>query len=76
MLSCKREWEGIKTQVSPGPTYAKPCRALEKLQDQAQPQDIEDAKRVLEAELGQPFETLFAEFEPEARAAASLAQVI
>lgn len=51
-------------------------RALEKLQDQATPQPFEDAKRVLEQQLGVPLEDVFLEFEPEARAAASLAQVI
>jgi len=48
---------------------------LEKLQDQANPQPFEDAKRVLEQELGVALEDVFLEFEPEARAAASLAQV-
>ncbi len=52
------------------------CRELEKLQDQANPQPFEDAKRVLEQQLGMVMEDAFSEFEPEARAAASLAQVL
>lgn len=45
------------------------------LQDQVEPGPVEDVAEVLQRELGAPPSHLFAEFEPEARAAASLAQV-
>lgn len=51
------------------------CRTLEVLQDQVEPGPVEDVAEVLLRELGAPASQLFAEFEPEARAAASLAQV-
>lgn len=51
------------------------CRTLEVLQDQVEPGPVEDVAEVLQRELGAPPSHLFAEFEPEARAAASLAQV-
>ncbi len=53
-----------------------PCRTLEVLQDQVEPGPVEDVAEVLQRELGAPASHLFAEFEPEAKAAASLAQVI
>ncbi len=46
------------------------------LQDQVEPGPVEDVAQVLQRELGAPASQLFAEFEPEARAAASLAQVL
>lgn len=46
------------------------------LQDQVEPGPVEDVAEVLQRELGAPASQLFAEFEPEARAAASLAQVL
>jgi hypothetical protein len=52
------------------------CRTLEVLQDQVEPGPVEDVAEVLQRELGAPASQLFAEFEPEARAAASLAQVL
>ena len=52
------------------------CRTLEVLQDQVEPGPVEDVAQVLQRELGAPASQLFAEFEPEARAAASLAQVL
>ena len=45
------------------------------LQDQVEPGPVEDMAEVVQRELGAPPSHLFAEFEPEARAAASLAQV-
>lgn len=51
------------------------CRTLEVLQDQVEPGPVEDVDEVLQTELGAPASQLFAEFDPEARAAASLAQV-
>lgn len=45
------------------------------LQDQVEPRPVEDVAEVLQRELRAPASQLFAEFEPEARAAASLAQV-
>lgn len=45
------------------------------LQDQVEPGPVEDVDEVLQRELGAPASQLFAEFDPEARAAASLAQV-
>ncbi|DBA66857.1 TPA: hypothetical protein ACH3X2_001991 [Trebouxia sp. C0005] len=50
-------------------------KTLEVLQDQVEPGPVEDVAEVLQRELGAPASQLFAEFEPEARAAASLAQV-
>ncbi len=52
------------------------CRTLEVLQDQVEPGPVEDVAEVLQRELGAPASQLFADFEPEARAAASLAQVL
>ncbi len=40
-----------------------------------EPGSFADVERAIVRELGAPIEALFAEFEPEARAAASLAQV-
>ena len=51
------------------------CRALEVLQDQVEAGPVEDVAEVLQRELGAPASQLFAEFEPDAKAAASLAQV-
>lgn len=50
------------------------CSTLEKLQDQAEAQPPEATRRALERELGMEVEAAFAEFEPTASAAASLAQ--
>lgn len=44
------------------------------LQDQAEPRPYADVELAIQRELGLPIAALFAEFEPEARAAASLAQ--
>ena len=51
-----------------------PCRRLEVLQDRAEPRGFEEVQLAVMQQLGAPIEELFAEFEPEARAAASLAQ--
>ena len=51
------------------------CRKLEVLQDRAEPRGFEEVQLAVLQELGAPIEELFAEFEPQARAAASLAQV-
>ncbi|EIE24434.1 ABC1-domain-containing protein [Coccomyxa subellipsoidea C-169] len=48
--------------------------ALEVLQDQAEPRPYADVELAIQRELGLPIGALFVEFEPEARAAASLAQ--
>ena len=45
------------------------------LQDQANPVPFEDIAMVLEQEFGQPLENLFAHFDPEPLAAASIGQV-
>ena len=50
-------------------------RTLEVLQDQVEPGPVEDVAEVLQRELGAPASQLFAEFDPDAKAAASLAQV-
>jgi predicted unusual protein kinase regulating ubiquinone biosynthesis (AarF/ABC1/UbiB family) len=46
------------------------------LQDRVEPRPFPEVELAIEQELGQPISELFAEFEPEARAAASLAQVM
>ena len=51
-----------------------PCRRLEVLQDRAEPRGFEEVQQAVMQQLGAPIEELFAEFEPQARAAASLAQ--
>ena len=51
------------------------CRKLEVLQDRAEPQDFKEVQLAVMQQLGAPIQDLFAEFEPDARAAASLAQV-
>ncbi len=48
---------------------------LKKLQDQVPPLPLADIREVIETELGRPIGRLFAEFNPEALAAASVAQV-
>lgn len=48
---------------------------LAKLQDQVPPFPAEQAREILERAYGRPPEEVFAEFEPEALAAASIAQV-
>lgn len=48
---------------------------LEKLQDDVPPVPVAEITRVIESELGQPLATLFADFELEPLAAASIAQV-
>lgn len=50
-------------------------RTLEALQDRVPPRPFADIQHVLQQELGAPAEELFAEFDPAATAAASLAQV-
>ncbi len=49
--------------------------ALRQLQNHAEPFGSESARQMVEAELGHPLDELFADFEPEPFAAASLAQV-
>ena len=49
-------------------------RTLEVLQDRVPPRPFAETERVLERELGAPVAELFAELEPQPRAAASLAQ--
>ncbi|RME30276.1 MAG: AarF/ABC1/UbiB kinase family protein [Deltaproteobacteria bacterium] len=48
---------------------------LRKLQDRAPPFDFGQVRKTVEGELGKPIEQLFAEFEPEPMASASIAQV-
>ena len=55
---------------------ARACRTLEVLQDRVEPRPFPEVELAIEQELGRPIAELFAEFEPEARAAASLAQVM
>jgi ubiquinone biosynthesis protein len=48
---------------------------FQKLRDKVPPETFADVKAVVENELGAPIEAIFAEFEPEPLAAASIAQV-
>jgi ubiquinone biosynthesis protein len=48
---------------------------LAKLQDQAPPVDAGDIRQVIEVELGAPLDTIFADFDPQPLAAASIGQV-
>ena len=50
------------------------CEELAKLQNQVEPESIELIKPAVEAELGGPVETVFAEFDWEPLAAASIGQ--
>jgi len=45
------------------------------LQDEVQPENVTDIRRVIEAEFRQPLEELFSEFDPQPIAAASIGQV-
>ena len=55
---------------------AMPRRTLEVLQDRVEPKPFPAVERILRRELGAGADELFAEFEREATAAASLAQVL
>ena len=56
--------------------YAAPFRqALTKLQSEAPPMPPDEVERVLDTQLGTGWRARFADFEPEARAAASIGQV-
>ena len=48
---------------------------MSELQDRLPPFPFEEAKQTIEADFGQPFEQLFASFDPVPVAAASIAQV-
>ncbi|MRR30031.1 AarF/ABC1/UbiB kinase family protein, partial [bacterium] len=48
---------------------------LSGLQDEVQPENLADIRRVIEAEFRQPLEDLFSEFDPQPIAAASIGQV-
>lgn len=51
------------------------ARELQKLQEEVPPVSFEEAREVVESELGGELDELFAEFEPEPVASASLSQV-
>jgi ubiquinone biosynthesis protein len=51
------------------------CDSLQKLQDKLEPFSFETVKMIIQKELGKNLEEVFAEFETEAIAAASVAQV-
>lgn len=52
------------------------CSTLEVLQDRVPPRPFPEIERALARELQCPISSVFCEFEPQAKAAASLAQVI
>lgn len=60
-----------RPDLVPAPVIAE----LEKLQEHVPPFSGEEAVAILEAELGQPVSSLFAEFDPQPLAAGSLGQV-
>ncbi|MGE3074805.1 MAG: ABC1 kinase family protein [Dehalococcoidia bacterium] len=62
---------GTRSDVFPRPY----TNWLGKLQDQVPPRPFETIKKTIEHEFGKPLDELFATFEPESLAAASLAQV-
>lgn len=62
---------GTRSDLVPAPYI----RWLSRLQDRVPPKPITVIRRVIESELGRRLEELFAEFDEEAIAAASLAQV-
>lgn len=62
---------GTRSDVFP-PEYV---RTLARAQDRVPPRAFAEIRHVVEAELGKPLDALFASFEPEPLAAASLAQV-
>lgn len=51
------------------------CRELGKLFEDASPMDFQDVKSVIESDLGEPFENLFADFQSAPIASASISQV-
>lgn len=51
------------------------CRTLSRLQDRVEPEPFEEMEQVIEAELGGSVDSLFAQFDREPIAAASLSQV-
>ena len=51
-------------------------RTLEVLQDRTRPRPFAEVRRALEKELREPLEAVFASFEEEAAASASLAQAL
>ncbi|WIA08193.1 hypothetical protein OEZ85_007646 [Tetradesmus obliquus] len=61
----------IRPDVLPPPVLAE----LSKLQDRIEPFSTPEARRMIEAELGQPIDVIFSEFSELPIAAASLAQV-
>ncbi|WIA28266.1 hypothetical protein OEZ86_010821 [Tetradesmus obliquus] len=61
----------IRPDVLPPPVLAE----LSKLQDRIEPFNTPEARRMIEAELGQPIDVVFSEFSELPIAAASLAQV-
>jgi aarF domain-containing kinase len=50
-------------------------RSLSRLQDRVPPRDVAEVRHTIESELKRPIDELFARFDPEPLAAASLAQV-
>ena len=65
----------VDTGALPKEAHERLEEKLAKLRDSAPRVSFEQMRKVIESDMGQPLEEVFAEFEPEAFAAASIGQV-